>query len=610
MSRLRADTLTDRTGTSAPDLTHGATSTTGTFSGELGGGDVTLSGNASVDGILTYQDADNINSTGIITAQQGIQVSANGFDVTGISTFNSPITVAGITTINDSGLHATGVITATSYVGDGSTLTGIKRIISGTASGTLANGQTVIIQSDGTVAGVATVGAAFTFGTPPSHFDGSGTAEWGSVAYDESTDRVLVVYTDAGNSNYGTAVVGTVNSDNTITFGTPTVFQSSNCLRTAAIYHPGIEKVVFAYGYSSGMYLRVAIIDASDNSVTFGTGQSAKTTSGIGGDAMILTYDDSADALIYTMAGRNANMRGVFCRVATFSGTNSATISFGTEVQLSAGSNNPVSETSAAVYAGNGKTVVIWADQNDGYKSYYSTLTVSGTTITKTSQATGPGRFSYPNLIYHTESGKILHIYERSSTIKYSIGTLSGTSVTWDPGDGDSHTALGTQPSSQPVYLNASYDSSETQVVLAYRQGSTNTFVTQAGFAGTELTITSNNNIGLGTVSYLNQTYSSDLKGNIVKVSGSSGGRSTVVKTSRVNTNLTSENFIGFSDAAYSDGDTANVQIVTALDDAQSGLTTGSKHYVQNDGTLSTTAGSPSVLAGTAISDTEIIVKQ
>jgi hypothetical protein len=609
VSRLRADTLTDRTGTSAPDLTHGATSTTGTFSGVLDGGDVTLSGDASVGGTLTYQDADNINSIGIITAQQGIQVSANGLDVTGISTFNSPITVVGITTINDSGLHATGVITATSYVGDGSTLTGIKRIISGTASGTLANGQTVIIQSDGTVAGVATVGAAFTFGTPPSHFD-SGDIGWGSVAYDESTDRVLVVYQDADNSDYGTAVVGTVNSDNTITFGTPTVFQSNQILRTAAIYHPGIEKVVFAYGYSSGMYLRVAIIDASDNSVTFGTGQSAKTTSSIGGDAMILTYDDSADALIYTMAGRNANMRGVFCRVATFSGTNSATISFGTEVQLSAGSNNPVSDRTSAGYVGNGKTVVHWVDQNDYSRNYYSTLTVSGSTITKTSQAEGPGNFSYPNMVYHAESGKIVYIYERSNTIKYSIGTISGTSVSWDPGGGNSHTALGTQPSSQPVYLKATYDSSEKKLVLAYRQGSTNTFVTQAGFAGTELTITSNNNIGLGTVSYLDQTYSSDLKGNIVKVSGSSGGRSTVVKTSRTNTNLTSENFIGFSDAAYSDGDTANVQIVTALDDAQSGLTTGSKHYVQTDGTLSTTAGSPSVLAGTAISDTEIIVKQ
>ena len=66
--------------------------------------------------------------------------------------------------------------------------------------------------------------------------------------------------------------------------------------------------------------------------------------------------------------------------------------------------------------------------------------------------------------------------------------------------------------------------------------------------------------------------------------------------------NLTSaNNFIGFSDAAYSDGATATIQIVGSVDDAQSGLTTASVHYVQNDGTLSTTAGTPSVVAGIAL---------
>ena len=73
--------------------------------------------------------------------------------------------------------------------------------------------------------------------------------------------------------------------------------------------------------------------------------------------------------------------------------------------------------------------------------------------------------------------------------------------------------------------------------------------------------------------------------------------------------NLTTENFIGFSDAAYTDGQTANIQIISSIDDAQSGLTTGSLHYVQTDGTLSTTAGSPSVEAGTALSDTKIRIK-
>ena len=65
----------------------------------------TISGNLSIGGTLTYQDVTNIDSVGIITAQQGIQVLANGFDVTGFSTFKT-------------GVSVTGVVTATSFSGD------------------------------------------------------------------------------------------------------------------------------------------------------------------------------------------------------------------------------------------------------------------------------------------------------------------------------------------------------------------------------------------------------------------------------------------------------------------------------------------------------------
>ena len=37
-------------------------------------------------------------------------------------------------------------------------------------------------------------------------------------------------------------------------------------------------------------------------------------------------------------------------------------------------------------------------------------------------------------------------------------------------------------------------------------------------------------------------------------------------------TNLTANNFLGFSDADYSDGATAKIQIVGSVDDAQTGL--------------------------------------
>jgi hypothetical protein len=73
--------------------------------------------------------------------------------------------------------------------------------------------------------------------------------------------------------------------------------------------------------------------------------------------------------------------------------------------------------------------------------------------------------------------------------------------------------------------------------------------------------------------------------------------------------NLTAENYIGIADAAYSNGASATIQISGAVDDAQSSLTPGQTYYVQEDGSLSETADSPSVVAGTAVAATKLIVK-
>ena len=90
-----------------------------------------------------------------------------------------------------------------------------------------------------------------------------------------------------------------------------------------------------------------------------------------------------------------------------------------------------------------------------------------------------------------------------------------------------------------------------------------------------------------------------------------SSKRSTrTIDTQPLVTNLTAGNFIGFSDAAYTNGQTATIQIEGSVDDAQTGLTTAKVHYISPiNGTLSTTAGTPSVSAGIAITDTKIIVK-
>ena len=58
----------------------------------------------------------------------------------------------------------------------------------------------------------------------------------------------------------------------------------------------------------------------------------------------------------------------------------------------------------------------------------------------------------------------------------------------------------------------------------------------------------------------------------------------------------------------YADGATATIQVASGVNTSQTGLTPGAKYYVQPNGTLSTSAGSPSVLAGTAISATKFLV--
>ena len=71
------------------------------------GGNLTVTGNATVGGVLTYEDVTNVDSVGLITARNGIVVGS------------------GITLSKDGDGFFTGIVTATSFVGSGSGLTGV-----------------------------------------------------------------------------------------------------------------------------------------------------------------------------------------------------------------------------------------------------------------------------------------------------------------------------------------------------------------------------------------------------------------------------------------------------------------------------------------------------
>lgn len=63
-----------------------ATTFVGNLTGNVTAASGSFSGNVSIGGTLTYEDVTNIDSVGLITARNGINVSAGGINVTGVTT--------------------------------------------------------------------------------------------------------------------------------------------------------------------------------------------------------------------------------------------------------------------------------------------------------------------------------------------------------------------------------------------------------------------------------------------------------------------------------------------------------------------------------------------
>ena len=101
--------------------------------------------------------------------------------------------------------------------------------------------------------------------------------------------------------------------------------------------------------------------------------------------------------------------------------------------------------------------------------------------------------------------------------------------------------------------------------------------------------------------SYINAVFDPDTNQSVVSFrnSTSSVGQSRLYTSDTVTT----------TQGQVTNGQAASVDVIGSVSDNQIGLTAGQQYFVQTDGTISTTAGSPSVLAGTAISATELVVK-
>tara|TARA_Y100000992_G_scaffold25842_1_gene14634 strand:+ start:11715 stop:13490 length:1776 start_codon:yes stop_codon:yes gene_type:complete len=571
-------------------------------------------------------------------------VSGDNLDLTGNSIKNADY-------IQTSEATIAGIVTATKFKGDGSELDNLPpsgSSLEATASGTLADGSTVIVNTDGTVSAVAVTGSVTPSAASSTEFVADGIVMVHSV-FVPSTNQVVVVYRNG--SGEGESVVGTV-SGTSITFGTPVEFLSTTTSRFSArglFYDSSTENIILHWGLKG---TNMSQYDGDDRllSAKLGSGNTINWSTGM------------AQGLY------GFEFYGNYSRVGDLDGDTTTGI-FQTITRRDQGYSDAHYGIRQWSISADGNTV------NSQGSAEIGNITAGGH-VTSTPKLVNDGANNRFFIVYTNNS---LYGIVRVCTITESYGnynfTISGTDSEFELGstntDGQSHSGA----SMEAEDFSAVYDSHHDRLVIMYKdKGDSNKTKIIVGTPTTG----SNPVVNFGSpqdfsptnVDSFEMAFDSELNkiiisyrdiddsnmGKIVKAEVSDSGNSITVESTRLvfdvsngynwqnkldyipgsnktvvthmswanspsssrslvysstsqTTNLTEENFIGISDGAYSDGETATIQIAGAVDDAQSGLTPGQQHYVQADGTLSTTADTPSVPAGTAVAATKLIVR-
>jgi len=475
---------------------------------------------------------------------------------------------------------------------------------SGIASGAISNGDPIIVGTGGTLGIISSTNFTEAYGALQTWYNAA--AYRIESVYHETEDKVVIVYQDGSDSNKGKVKLGTV-SGTSISFGSASTFNSGITMPLGVAYDPDEEKIIIAYVGDDPYHGNAIVGNVSGGSVTYGSPVTfnAASTSSSGG----VTYDSNAKKVVIAFEDDGDSEKGKAI-VGTVSGTS---ISFGSEVEFESGR---VTVGRPGFDASNNRIVIPYSDRDDSEKGKAVVGTVSGTSISFGS----PQVFSTSNTgtefeaKYHPPSGNMVidFVDDTDSGHGYVIvGSVDSSDNSMNFGTAVEFANYNT------YYLGLAYDADAQKFFLGHSDY-TNSLSKYAVFtvSGTTPTMLSTGTqINSHNSSHVTSVVDTSSKRTVMVFTSTgagyfSQGRAIVFRHAFLDTNLTSTNFVGFADANYSDGATAKVQIVGSIDDAQTGLTTGSIHYVQKDGTLSTSAGTPSVLAGIALTDTKILIRK
>lgn len=373
-----------------------------------------------------------------------------------------------------------------------------------------------------------------------------------NVTYDSTADKFLIVW--QGSQNYGYARVATV-SGTSFTLGTQKIWTSNITTQMDTVYHVAQDCHVVQYMDETSNRLEAVCLEISGTTVQQ-NGNFLTVKTAVAQQGGRVTYDSASEKVVGIW--NNYNSAAYQAQAVVYTVTSGNTIGAGSIVDFDSG--NSIAEDMAITYdSDQDKVVVFYTSPQSGSQKFYAVVgTVGSPSATDISFGTRvllrSSLASFPDATYDTVAKKCVVAYDdnSSSTGRVITGQVSGTSF-----GSTSSTTFDTSQINKPAVV---FDSTNNVNLIAFGDATGADLFTTLFTAGA--------------------------------------------------TNLTADNYIGIAKSGAADGSGVTVNAQGSVDDNQTGLTAGQSYYVSpTDGSLSTTPGDPSVFAGTAVSATKLIVK-
>lgn len=468
--------------------------------------------------------------------------------------------------------------------------------VSRTATGAITAGDTVAINSDGTVSPVVGLEQAESVGSIAYFETANLASNWWSAAYDTTADKGIINFTYNSDGYLRSRVV--TNTGGTLTFGTLSVTVNVAQTGTQCVYNADQDVFVITYHDTSAGVIKAVAAEIIGTILNYGT----PVTIGAGTfrNNAIQTTDSAEVLVVYRDTSSNLAANTITC-----SGT---TLTVNSQVSLSSVTID-TNQIGLAKNTSDGSFAAAFKDTSTSDPAVVK-ITVSGTTPTfGTSQKIASATMDAVNIIYNSYADRYIYVYYDQSSSPYTpvYKSLSESAGTFTI----ENTASPTYTTAQNGVKNElSYDPTN-NVVMA----------SQANSDGTDMIaysiVLNNENFYFGASTSF--AASSATNGRFVQYYDPDEQDFVVFYRSDTSSNYSGANafdpavsystrdrYFGIADSNIADAASGDITIVSGLNANVTGLNAGDFYYLSETGALTATSNGYPV--GHALSATSILL--